>query len=287
MSDCGSHALTVIAFVGSVFSPYYAWARRKGASADPENHCAVNVALYGKGGKRWAMTERGKAAVTRDDEHFIVGPSALHWDEEGLTIHIDEVGMPLPFQLKGTVRLTPGIITRDIYELDAKGRHSWSPIAPRAEVEVNLEHPGLSWRGHGYFDTNWGTEPLEDAFVRWDWSRVTTTDGVELLYDVTRKDGSDHVLSISIDESGNAISRSEGERRALAPTGIWRIGRAMRLAPSQRAPSIMTLEDTPFYARSLVRTHRGDEGVHESLDLTRFTRPIVQAMLPFRMPRRG
>ena len=38
-------ALTLIAFVGSVFSPYYAWARRRG-QADAENHCALNLALY-------------------------------------------------------------------------------------------------------------------------------------------------------------------------------------------------------------------------------------------------
>ncbi|MFM7004007.1 MAG: hypothetical protein ACKOXN_08715, partial [Limnohabitans sp.] len=59
MSDDGQHGMTLIAFVGSVFSPYYAWARRSG-QADPENHCALNVAIYSKGASRWAMTERGK-----------------------------------------------------------------------------------------------------------------------------------------------------------------------------------------------------------------------------------
>ena len=34
LSDDGRHGLTVIAFIGSVFSPYYAWARRRGR-ADP------------------------------------------------------------------------------------------------------------------------------------------------------------------------------------------------------------------------------------------------------------
>ena len=43
VSDDRRHGLTVIAFVGSVFSPYYAWTGRR----DPLNHCAVNVALYG------------------------------------------------------------------------------------------------------------------------------------------------------------------------------------------------------------------------------------------------
>ena len=53
---------------------------------------------------------------------------------------------------------------------------------------------------------------------------------------------------------------------------------------------VETLEDTPFYARSVVA---GDllgqpvTAMHESLSMDRFTMPVVQAMLPFRMPRRG
>jgi carotenoid 1,2-hydratase len=51
---------------------------------------------------------------------------------------------------------------------------------------------------------------------------------------------------------------------------------------------ISTLEDAPFYARSLIG-HRvdGEDAIsmHESLDLDRFANPVVKAMLPFRMPR--
>ena len=66
LSDDGRHGLSIIAFVGSVFSPYYAWARsRNGGVADPENFCAINVALYGAAGKRWTMTERGRSSVRR------------------------------------------------------------------------------------------------------------------------------------------------------------------------------------------------------------------------------
>ncbi|HTW27289.1 MAG TPA: carotenoid 1,2-hydratase, partial [Acetobacteraceae bacterium] len=56
ISDDRCHGLTVIAFIGSVFSPYYAWARRRGA-ADPHAYCAVNVLLHGPA-RRWTMTER-------------------------------------------------------------------------------------------------------------------------------------------------------------------------------------------------------------------------------------
>ena len=86
LSDDGQYGITVIAFIGSVFSPYYAFARRKGP-ADPLNHCAVNVAIYRKGGNRWAMTERPRGAVTPD----IAIPSRsvraiLTWDGNALTI---------------------------------------------------------------------------------------------------------------------------------------------------------------------------------------------------------
>ena len=51
-----------------------------------------------------------------------------------------------------------------------------------------------------------------------------------------------------------------------------------------------TLEDTPFYARSVVETTLDSAPVtmmHETLHCDRLVHPIVQNMLPFRMPRRG
>ncbi len=44
LSDDGHYGITLIAFIGSVFSPYYAWSGRR----SPDNHCALNVALYGR-----------------------------------------------------------------------------------------------------------------------------------------------------------------------------------------------------------------------------------------------
>jgi carotenoid 1,2-hydratase len=48
------------------------------------------------------------------------------------------------------------------------------------------------------------------------------------------------------------------------------------------------MESAPFYARTLISTHLlGQQGlaIHESLSLDRFRSGLVQAMLPFRMPR--
>ena len=38
LSDDSQHSLTVIAFIGSVFSPYYFAARQKGPAGSPGSH---------------------------------------------------------------------------------------------------------------------------------------------------------------------------------------------------------------------------------------------------------
>ena len=148
ISDDGKHAITLIAFVGSVFSPYYARARRHGAT-DPLNYCALNVALYQQGDKRWAMTERGRNDVRRSAKEFVVGPSALTWDGDALTIHIDEVSVPLPSKIRGTVRVRPSTLTNHEVVLNHEGHHHWHGIAPLARIEVDFSHPHLRWQFTG------------------------------------------------------------------------------------------------------------------------------------------
>jgi carotenoid 1,2-hydratase len=64
-----------------------------------------------------------------------------------------------------------------------------------------------------------------------------------------------------------------------------------RQTRSEQKPKLLrTLEDAPFYTRNMISSHLDGEemtGVHESLSLDRFNSPIVQRMLPFRMPRVG
>jgi carotenoid 1,2-hydratase len=296
LSDDGAHALTLIAFVGSVFSPYYAWQRRRGV-ADPQNHCAVNLALYRPdrpGGKRWAMTERGRAALARDATHLRIGPSALAWHDDGaqrgLHVTIDETTVPFPSRLRGRLHVRPLAVMHDSYVLDARGRHRWHPIAPLARVEVEFTAPALRWQGEAYLDSNFGDAPLEADFARWDWSRAHLPGGrVAVFYDVTRRDGSPHGLALQFDAAGTVRPIEPPPHAPLGRTG-WRVERGTRSDAGAPARVLKTLEDTPFYARSLVRSQLHGEpatAVHESLSLARFASPIVQAMLPFRMPRRS
>jgi carotenoid 1,2-hydratase len=275
--------LTIIAFVGSVFSPYYAWSGR----ADPLDHCAVNVALYGPGGGRWAMTERRAAAVRRESASLWVGPSGLTWEGGALTVRFDEITAPIPSRLRGEVRLSPRAVNREGFVLDAAGRHVWRPIAPRADVEVALRDPAGGWRGEGYLDTNAGGEPLEAAFRAWDWSRAHVATDTLLFYDVERRDGGQAGLALRARPDGT-LAAIEPPPRAPLPLTFWRLKGHVRAEAAHPPRVRRILEDTPFYSRTaLIGRHDGEtaEIVHESLSLDRLRAPIVRAMLPFRMPR--
>lgn len=286
LSDDGQEGLTIIAFVGSVFSPYYRFARRRGP-IDPLNHCALNVALYRAGGNRWTMTERGRRKVARNAQSLVIGPSDLSWDGNALSINIDEVTAPIPGRIRGRVRVIPRAVTQQAFTLNADGNHRWWPIAPSARVEVELASPDLRWQGDGYFDMNAGDVPLEQGFTVWEWSRAALRDGTAVLYEAKRRDGGRLDLAIKFDRNGEMQSFDAPALQRL-PRTPWRVDRSARSEAGARV--VQTLEDSPFYARSVIATTLLGEHatlMHESLSLDRFKMPVVQAMLPFRMPRRG
>lgn len=287
VSDDGLSGITLIAMLGSVFSPYYASARRRGP-ADPLNYCALNVALYGPRSKHWAMTERGRGAIERSESSLTFGPSRVRWDGRVLDFSIDEITVPLPGRLRGRVQVQPQRMNRQSFALDGAGRHRWWPIAPHARFEVEFERPGMAWSGSGYVDSNFGQCPLERSFDGWHWSRAgLKDDATAILYDVTDLEGKLRSLALRVDHGGRVSTFSLPPLSVLPGTG-WRIDRRTRCEQGQ-ARVQRTLEDTPFYARSLVETELLGEkvlSVHESLSLQRFDSRWVQWMLPFRMPRR-
>lgn len=289
LSDDGRYGLTVIGFVGSVFSPYYAWQRARGRG-DAEDHCALNVVLYGRSMNRWAMTERGRGSVRRAPRRLSIGPSEIRRTATGLTVHVDELAVPIPRRLHGRVDVNFGCTFDRAFELDARGRHRWQPIAPMARVEVVFDRPSLHWHGAAYVDSNWGDEPLEHAFSNWQWSRTSSSaSGTSVYYDVRRSDGSSHFIGARFGPDGGIEALERPRWAGLGTTG-WRIGRFLRAERPNMPRDVTTLEDTPFYARTLVRhvnEGRMETTFHESLDLQRFAHPLVQMMLPFRMPRRA
>jgi carotenoid 1,2-hydratase len=302
VSDDGQNMLTIIAFVGSVFSPYYKWARRSG-DADPLNHCSINVVLYGRDANRWCMTERYRGDIQRAPNQFQIGPSALHYASTSenagtLCIDIDEKSAPLPLAVRGRIAVDVSLQRQHHFSLDTAGQHQWWPAGPNSRINVELSTPALHWNGDAYIDMNWGDCPLEDSINYWCWSRFRTESGTRIFYDVherkarhassTEIDGSpDTRHGLSIDNTGNLARLPDTDMVPLPRTRWWRMPRHARR--SDGTPQLInTLEDTPFYSRSAIATRlNGTQttGIHESVSLARFSQPVVQAMLCCRMPR--
>ncbi len=283
-SEGGAHALTIIAFIGSVFSPYYAWSGRK----TPGNHCALNVALYGAR-PRWTMTERSSRRVRIGPDRFDIGASALSWRDGELTIAVAESAAPLPWPVRGTVKVRPRALTARTFPIDAAGRHRWRPLAPRADFDVEFEAPFLRWKGEGYFDSNDGDRPLEDDFQSWNWARLHAPGQRPLIfYDTAPRSGAPRRLAVEIGDDGSVLERPPPPLTRADAAPVFKMERLLG-ADAETSPLVhRTLEDAPFYSRSLFETTIDGvrrRGFHESLSGARLRSPLVRAMLPFRMPR--
>lgn len=255
---------------------------------NPEDHVCINVALYGAGGHRWAMTERGQRSLARSTSSFAVGPSSLIWNGRWFELSFDERECPWPARLQGRIRIHPSAFTHFRAELDEQGLHRWGPLAPCARVEVEVSG-GPRWSGHGYLDSNEGDEPIHRPFERWDWMRSTHTDGdTSVVYDVECKSGAERLVAQRFKPDGSSEPFEAPPRQRL-PGTAWGIARTARSDAQVQPRVVQVFENTPFYVRDLVSTSlngQQSESVHESLDARRLASWPVRLMLPFRMPRR-
>ena len=239
------------------------------------------------------MTERSRASVSRSATELAIGPSRLHWDGSALVIDIDEISVPFPQRVRGRIRVQPRGLCNFMAALDDAGRHRWGPIAPCAHIEVDLDKPGARWRGQAYLDCNEGDEPIDRPFKEWDWSRAALRDGsTAVIYDVRQKAvagvATDRVIAQRFRADGSTEAFAPPPRQALPQAKWWRMHRSMRSEAGEPARVEQTLEDTPFYVRSVLSAQLLGErvtAVHETLSVPRVVARSTRLMLPWRMPR--
>lgn len=298
VSDDGRTALTLIAMLGSVFSPFYAARRARGPS-DPLDHVALNVAIYpldkraGHVPARWALTERSRRHLSRGDDHLVLGKSSLVRRDHGLDITIDELSAPLGQRIRGHVRVSTERLFADAYDLDGQDHHRWTPIAPAARVDATFDDPSFRFSGHGYLDANTGDEPLERGFTSWSWSRGASAEqgvadgAVDVAYDARLRRGGRTTLGLRFDRAGVRATQPRALSLGRSKWNLPLVGHTTSTDPR----IARSLEDSPFYARTLLRAPNQDENgaprfvMHEELSLDRFRAPWVQFLLPFRTRR--
>ena len=236
------------------------------------------------------MTDRGHTALRQTRDSLEVGPSSMRWTGSELVIEINEVSsLPLISRVRGRITVTPSAVTRVELPLTPDGAHVWRPFAPVSRINVELERKGWSFEGHGYFDANFGTRPLETDFSTWTWGRFPTKDGATCIYDAKRRDGTVLDAAFTFDEQGNARVSDAPPARRFRRT-LWALPREARADPGVVPRQIKPMLDAPFYSRSVVETTLNGErvaGVHEVLDLNRYGNPFLKPMLAVRVPRRA
>ncbi len=233
------------------------------------------------------MTERGRRRINVSRDRFEIGPSALTWTPEGLTIEVRETCAPIPYPLRGRIDVRFDAVTGLVFDLDEAGRHRWRPLAPSARVELEFDQPALSWNGRAYLDANDGDTPLEEGFAFWDWARAELEDaGTAVVYNTSPRAEAQRSMALRFRSDGGCEDIAVPAPAPLPKTAIWRIPRPAR---ADAAPRVLrTFEDTPFYSRSMVELPLlGDRrrAMHESFSGDRLRSPMVKSLLPFRMPR--
>jgi carotenoid 1,2-hydratase len=295
LSDDGRRGLTAILFVGSVFSPSYAARLRRGEAALPEEHVAVNLALYEGGRQRtWVMSEYGRDALHAADPPAIA-QSRLETTGDGLKLTIADRSAPFLASLvgagarvEGTLELTPLSAAMPEVPLDGEKRHHWRVIVPRGRVRVRFTRPRFEFDGVGYHDVNRGDSRLEAAFSRWSWARFHEKARTFVLFSARERSGAARALLVDAkDDDAGARPR---EAVPGPDGGLHRVGwglempawfsvgdgdRVLRCQPGQM------LQVAPFYARYSARLGEA-VGMGEYLDLERFSRPGIQFLLRFK-----
>ena len=235
------------------------------------------------------MTDRGRSALGLSRDRLQIGPSAMVWKGDRLEIQIDEVSTPHLQRLQGRVTLRPTGLTDRELPLTRDGAHVWRPFAPTARIEVELDRPGWTWTGHGYFDANFGTRALETDFDYWTWARYPLAEGSACFYDLVRRDGSRMSTGMGFTARGVPYALPLPPTQRLSRP-FWMVRRETRSDAGHVPHQVRAMLDAPFYNRSVVRTRINGEdttGVHEALDLTRFRGPWLMPMLALRVPRRA
>ena len=235
------------------------------------------------------MTDRGAAALRQSRDCLQVGPSSMRWTGSELVIDINEVSsLPLISRMRGRISLTPSGVTDVELPLTPDSAHIWRPFAPTALINVALEAKGWNWKGHGYFDANFGTRPLEADFKSWTWARYPSRTGATCFYDVTHLDGSKLATATAFSPEGVATPVTGPPLTPFKRT-LWALRRETRADTGTTPRQIKPMLDAPFYSRSVVETKIDGElvqGVHEALDLVRYRSRLLKPMLAVRVPRR-
>jgi carotenoid 1,2-hydratase len=293
----GSWTAVFIFMVGSIFSPRYSRAVDRGGR--PLSHCAVNVALYRRGRRRfWLLHEYPGAE--QQGERLQIGGSTFAYSRSGtVRIEIDEQRGRGPWRrpVRLSAELRPECPSLDEVRLCETEPHFWELRAARSRAWLDLgtEKGKLDLRseplwGYGYHDTNHGAVRLGNGLPGWSWSRAHGPHKTEVCYRLPGRAPLAVVASsgrVAFSPASPEIVPESGEppRRSGWGLSIPRSLDARGLCGSSGDQAACHLvESSPFYAR-LEMASGGDHALAEVANFQRFHSPWIRWMAHFRTRR--
>ena len=232
------------------------------------------------------LTEHRLTPSQRASDGIQIGTTSMRREGERLIVDVDERTALFGRRVRGRITLHTETRTDALFPLDAAGQHVWSPLAPSGRIEVDLRLPSLRFSGRGYHDANAGAVGLERSLSSWTWCRGHDARGDTLITYARREvDGSTPVLPLRIDRAGGISSFAGSVEPRDLGRSLWGLRRSVHADPRARTKRVKNLEDTPFYARDVVRTQLDGSpvtAVHETFSVERLVSPWVEFMIPYR-----
>ena len=138
------------------------------------------------------------------------------------------------------------------------GLHIWRPVAPFSRIEANSKSPGCPGPASAIMIPTGVPCRWKTASKAGSGPAPPGRTGAAIIYDTVLKGGATSAFALDIAADGSVVEDAVPPRKEM-PTTFWRMARHMRAAAPFKAVSL--LEDSPFYARTLLQgPHGGGRG---------------------------
>ena len=268
--DEQGNGLVAIISLGLPFLPGYASLARVGQAPPAHQRPSVFVSVLRDHRLAfWALHEVDPAEVVWESDRARLGACTLRVSRHhgqlrlraDLSGHLPGCPWQADLEVTGPMRQASGP------HEPSTDAHEWTILTACARGEASLRAGAETFdvSGRAYFDRNAGDASLEGLeCASWTWGRLAFPRAERVWYLATDPEGHTRSLSMTVHDDG----RSELVQDAVQVSGVrrgrWRLPYPAQVAVDDALTVTMPrpVDDSPFYARFLVRGERDGELGH-------------------------
>lgn len=245
IADIGEYSFVVILFSSFPFSPQYLRKLISGeAKLNPLDFAAVNFNLY-KAGKitNYFLNEffSDKIIITKKNDKvdtLKIGSSSINFSKDEISLKIKGVEKWKKRVINSEFDFKINTSIQTLSTLESAGKninHYWSPAGINNSFEAKIKirrnedqfapRKKLQFKGTGYYDRNWGCEPMYENILDWKWGRFHKDDMTIVFFDITYKENYSPPFRKVIITKGNELllETSSPETNYIYSKNYWRL----------------------------------------------------------------